>query len=392
MGLGIAAAALGLLGLMVVGVAAAAPPGVPVDAAQTAAEAASPQRWSDGQAWDWYRKQPWLVGFNYIPSTACNTTEFWQAETFDAKTIDRELGWAQGLGFNTCRVFVQYLVWKQDPEGLKSRLDRFLAVADAHGISTMPVLFDDCSFGDPPQTEPYLGKQRDPVPGMIAPSWTPSPGLKAVADKAAWPDLEKYVKDVVGRFGRDRRVVVWDLYNEPGNSGMGNKSLPLVEAAFGWARQAGPSQPVTIGVWGAPAEISNRQLDLSDVVTFHFYGNGEGLAGNIGRYKALRRPVICTEWMARPLGSRWDTDLPLLKRMAVGSYNWGLVNGRMQCQFPWNSPRGAPEPKVWFHDLFHKDGRPYDAAEHDAIRKTNADKKIDWEALELGPATNRQER
>ena len=183
-------------------------------------------RWTAEQAWTWYRRQPWIVGFNYVPSTACNTTEFWSAKTFDPKTIDRELGWGAGLGFDSCRVFVQYLVWKHDPEGLKKRLAQFLALADRHGLTTTLVLFDDCAFGDPPQTEPYLGKQRDPIPGMIAPSWTPSPGLKAVVDRSAWPDLEKYIKDLVGAFRQDKRVLMWDLYNKPGNTGMGNKACP----------------------------------------------------------------------------------------------------------------------------------------------------------------------
>lgn len=341
------------------------------------------QRRSAEDAWQWYRKQPWLAGTNYLPSTACNTTEFWQAESFDAPTIDRELGIAQATGFNTVRVFVQYLVWKHDPQGLKKRLAQFLEVAGKHGISVVPTLFDDCSFGDPPVRQPYLGKQRDPIPGMIAPSWTPSPGLDTVTDRNAWPELARYIKDVVGSFGRDARVVFWDLYNEPGNSGMGNKSLPLVEAAFGWAREARPSQPLTMGVWnGGLHELNQAMIGQSDIITYHAYTDYKGQRGAISRYKAYQRPVICTEWMARWLGSRWDTDLPLFKREAVGCYNWGLVNGRMQCQFGWNSKRGSPEPKVWFHDLYHKDGRPYDPKEIEAIRKTTADKRIDFTAAD----------
>ena len=356
----------------------AAPPSV-----SAAQPSPSPEpRWTENQAWAWSRKQPWIVGFNYVPSTAANTTEFWSAETFDEKTMDRELGWGAGLGFNSCRVFVQYLVWKHDPDGLIQRLDRFLAVADKHHLSTTLVLFDDCAFGDPPQTEPYLGKQRDPIPGMILPSWTPSPGLQAVTNQDTWPELEKYTKSVVGAFGRDRRVLLWDLYNEPGNSGMGNKSLPLMEATFAWARAAHPSQPLTVSVWGAPAEISQRQLELSDVPSFHFYGNREGLWHQIANYKKRGRPVINTEWMARLQGSQWATDLPLFRQEAVGCYSWGLVNGRTQCQFAWYHQRGTPEPKVWLHDLFHQDGEPYEPAEHAVIRQTAAEKTIDWSAAD----------
>ncbi len=350
--------------------------GAPADADERQ-QAAAP-RWPTEKAWDWYQRQPWLVGTNYLPSTACNTTEFWQAESFDEPTIRRELALAQATGFNTVRVFLQYAVWRHDPRGFKQRLVRFLEIAAAQRISVAPTLLDDCSFGDPPIRQPYLGKQRDPIPGMIAPSWTPSPGLDTVADRKAWPDLEEYVKDVVSSLAKDPRVVFWDLYNEPGNSGLGNKSLPLVEAVFAWARQSRPSQPLTVGLWSdGLRDLNDVAVARSDIITYHAYTNYEGQRAAIARHKAHHRPVVCTEWMARWLGSRWETDLPLFKQEAVGCYNWGLVNGRMQCQFGWGSRRGSPEPKVWFHDLFHKDGQPYDPKEIEVIRKTTADKRID---------------
>ncbi|MBI4602359.1 MAG: TIM barrel protein [Planctomycetes bacterium] len=307
---------------------------------------------------------------NFVPSTAANTTELWQAETFDEAAIERELGWASDLGFNACRVFVQHLVWRHDPGGLRRRVERFLAIASGQGLSTVLVLFDDCSFGDPPVTEPYLGRQRNPIPGMICPSWTPSPGLKAVTDRAAWPDLERYVLDMVSAFGGDERVVLWDLYNEPGNSGMGSKSLPLVEAAFAWAREADPVQPLTVGVWtGALEELNRRQLELSDIVSFHAYTDHDGMRKAIAAHGAHGRPVVCTEWMARHLGSRFGAELPLFRAEGVGCLSWGLVNGRTQCQFSWGSKRGAPEPEVWFHDILRRDGTPFDPGEVAAIRR-----------------------
>ena len=328
-------------------------------------------RWTEEQARAWHAKQPWLFGFNFVPSTAVNDTEIWQAETFDPAVIDRELAWAEQLGYNSCRVFVQYIVWKADPQGVKQRFAQLLGLADKHKLSVMPVLFDDCAFDA--KREPYLGKQDDPIPGTSNARWVPSPGLKLVTDQSAWPDLEKYVKDLVGTFKNDQRIVFWDLYNEPGNSGLGNKSLPLVEASFAWARQAHPSQPLTIGVWGAPREISDRQIALSDIVSFHFYGDHKGMKSRIAGFKTHNRPVICTEWMARTLGAKYETELPLFKTENVGCYNWGLVNGRTQCQYPWGSAQGTPEPKVWFHDLLRRDGSPKNPDEVAFLRKfTNA--------------------
>ena len=332
-------------------------------------------RWTTQQAWAWYKEQPWLVGFNYVPSTACNTTEWWQAETFDPETIDRELGWAKGIGFNTTRCFVQYIVWKDEPEGFKKRLERFLTIADKHGITVMPVLFDDCTFGSPPQMDPYLGKQREPIPGMILPSWTPSPGRKLGLDREQRPSLRRYVEDVIRSFGNDRRVVAWDLYNEPMNqAGVGTPDL--LGDVLSWARQGRPSQPITISVWNGNAAINEVMLAESDVISFHLYGPREQLDERITEMKRLGRPVICTEWMARAMGSRFDTDLPLLKQEKVGCYQWGLVNGRTQAQFPWwNKPGGQVDPNVgWFHDILHNDGTPYRPEEVEAIRRIIAGK------------------
>jgi hypothetical protein len=270
---------------------------------------------------------------------------------------------------------LQYIVWKDDPTGFKGRLERFLALAHKHGITTTLVLFDDCAFGN---AEPHLGKQADPVPGVHNSCWTPSPGHAEAHDQADWPGLQKYVQDVVGSYGQDRRVLMWDLYNEPHDAG----SVPLLEACFAWARTMRPSQPLSSGVWGGPDTVTSAQLALSDVITFHCYSGYAGVRGEIAKFKLLARPVINTEWMARPLGGYWATDLPLFKTEGVGCYNWGLVNGRTQTQYPWGSKPGDSEPAVWFHDLFHKDGKPYDVAEIAAIRRTSADKTIDWSAAD----------
>jgi predicted GH43/DUF377 family glycosyl hydrolase len=349
----------------------------------TAAPAGTPLgRWTEERAWEWCRQRPWLVGVNYVPSSAANTTEWWQKQTFDPATIGRELGWAQGLGFNTVRAFLQYLVWRDDPTGLAERLDIFLDLASKHGLWVMPVLFDDCAFGDPPQLDPALGTQREPIPGMILPSWTPSPGQRLAADPAEQPRLRQYVLELMRRFGQDPRIVAWDLFNEPLNSA-GTGQPAWLRQLFAWAREATPSQPLTIGVWNDNREVNQVALVESDILSYHRYCDYAGQRQAIGQWKAYGRPVVCTEWMARPQGSRWATDLPLFRSEGVGCYAWGLVNGRTQCQFAWYHKRGTPEPAVWFHDLFHGDGRPYDAAEHAVIRQTTAATTLDWAAVDF---------
>lgn len=102
-------------------------------------DASGRDRWTPEQAKDWQTRQPWLVGCNFSPSTAINQLEMWQADTFDPDTIDRELGWASGIGFNSVRVFLHNLLWQQDREGFLRRFDRFLKIADKHGIGVMVV-------------------------------------------------------------------------------------------------------------------------------------------------------------------------------------------------------------------------------------------------------------
>jgi hypothetical protein len=313
-------------------------------------------RWPVAKAWYWYAEQPWLVGCNFLPSTAVNDVEMWQAETFDAHSIDRELGWAQGLGFNTVRVFINYVVWKGDPAGLKRRLDQFLAIADRHGIKTLIILLDDCF-----KQNPHVGKQDDPIPGVHNSQWVASPGKRMVQDAGRWGDLEQYVSGMIGRFAGDRRVLAWELYNEP------TQSLPLVEAAFRWARRTRPSQPVTATLFG-PAEMQRRILDLSDVVSFHQYGQLPALKATVAKLQEQGRPLLCTEWMARKNGSRFETHLPFFKQQKIGCWSWGFVAGRTQTFFPWGSKPGTAEPALWFHDILRGNGTPYDDRETATIR------------------------
>jgi hypothetical protein len=306
------------------------------------------------------------VGFNYIPANAINTTEMWQAETFDPATMEREMALAQTTGLNCARLFVQYLVWENDPEGLKKRMDTFLNIAARYGIKTMFVLFDDCAFGT--MTEPFLGKQPDVNPGEYANGWTPSPGPSRVVNRQAWPKLEAYVKDVISEFRSDPRVLAWDIYNEPGNTNMGNKSLPLLELVFVWARQGAPTQPITAGFWSSKlTDLNEIIFSQSDVVSFHLYAGPDAMKLKISELQKRGRPLLCTEWMNRPRSTFADI-LPIFYRDRVGSMFWGLVNGKTQTNYHWGSKAGDPPPRVWQHDIFRGDLKPYDQREIDLLK------------------------
>jgi len=329
--------------------------------------------WKKGKASRWYAKQPWITGANFTPSTAVNELEMWQAETFDPAIIDRELGWAASIGFNTMRVFLHYLPWVQDPEGFKDRLKRYLGISWKHRIRTMFVFFDDCW-----NPEPKLGKQPAPRPGVHNSGWLQCPGQKQVTDTSLFPVLEDYVKGILKAFKHDKRVLMWDLYNEPGNSKHENETLPLLTETACWARSVNPSQPLTIGLWNeAFAELNAFQVANSDIISFHNYSNSEDLFNNITRLKKHGRPLVCTEYLARGNKSLFQTCMPELKKEKVGAINWGLVSGKIQTIWPWNSPEqpgkawDSIEPPLWHHDIFRRDGTPYDPKETELIYQLN---------------------
>ncbi len=320
--------------------------------------------WPKEKAGEWYKKQNWLVGADFLPSTAINQLEMWQQETFDTKTIDKELGWAASIGMNVMRVYLHDLAWKADAVGFKKRMNNFLAIAAKHKIKILFCIFDDCWNPDA-----KIGKQPEPKPGVHNSGWVRSPNEAVHNDSAQWNYLEKYVKDILSTFKNDKRILMWDLYNEPANSGYGNTSFPLLKKVFKWAWAVRPSQPLTVGVWFMDyPEINKYQLDNSDVITFHNYSDTVSMKQAIDSLQKRGRPVICTEYMARSNNSKFETHLPVLKRYNVGAINWGLVSGKSNTIFPWGSKEGSPEPNPWFHDIFRKDGTPYDKKEVEVIK------------------------
>ncbi len=357
-----------------------------------AAVAAPSVKWTDQEANDWYAKQPWLVGSNFNPASAINELEMWQADSFDPRRIDLELGWAESLGMNTMRVYLHDLLWQQDAEGFKRRLDKFLSIAAKHHIRPIFVLFDSC--WDP---DPKLGKQRAPRPGVHNSGWMQSPGRTALQNAAEYPRLEAYVKGVVGALASDKRVLAWDIWNEPDNTNGGSYGhlepknkvelvLALLPKAFAWAREAGPEQPLTSAVWkgdwSSPekmTEMDRLQINLSDVITFHNYDSPTELEKRIKWLKRYNRPLICSEYMARGNGSFFMGGLLVGKVYNVGMINWGLVQGKSQTHLPWDSwehPYVDREPSIWFHEVFRTDGTPYIPEEAAFIKRmTGASKR-----------------
>jgi len=349
-------------------------------------------RWTTSQVKAWWDAKPWICGFNFLPSTAVNFLEMWHRETFDLATIERELGWAGHIGFNAVRVNLHTLIWENDRDGLIERLGAFMDVARAHGMETVPCLFDDCGFGG---IEPTYGPQPDPVPGIHNSRAVACPGRDVVVDPTQRPMLEAYVRDLISTFRTDPRIAFWDIYNEPGNrmeftSGGFSRyggdldvhSMSLMTSAFSWARDETPVHPLTVAAWTTPlpgedahpyqTEIDRAALLHSDIITFHAYWKADQVARFIDFLSVLDRPMLCTEWMARAVDSRIEDQLELFNDRKVGCFQWGLVQGRTQTHLPWpddlvSAHGGSTDRDIWFHDLLRPDGRPFDPFEIEKI-------------------------
>jgi hypothetical protein len=351
-------------------------------------EEAAKGRWSEARAWSWYDSLPWLAGCNFIPSGAINQLEMWQTDTFNPQELDRELGWLAGIGMNTARVFLHDLLWEQDAKGFLSRMEQFLDIAHRHQIGILFVFFDSCWH-----PFPCLGRQREPEPGVHNSFWLQSPGVSILRDAKRWNRLEDYVCGVVGHFRNDARVHGWDIWNEPENPNAGSYAardmetgkkaelvLPLLAQSFQWARSARPEQPLTSGVWTGEGldwdggeqmpPLPRFQLNASDVISFHRYCSLELMRSSIELLKKFRRPLLCSEYLARGNGSTFQAIMPFFKQEKIAAYNWGAVTGKTQTNHPWGAWQEpfTSEPVPWHHDIFRRDGSPYDPKETALIK------------------------
>ena len=348
--------------------------------------------WSVEKANAWYAEHDWMIGANFSPSTAINQLEFWQEESYDPETIDRELGYAHDIGMNVMRVYLHYLVWVKNPTKMKDRIEDFLSICKKHDIKIMFVFFDDCWGNNcaphhPGIGEPILGKQPEPVFGTHNSGWVENPGAEVVDDKALFPVLKAFVQDIMIHFRSHEQVLMWDLYNEPGNNmyNADNEELPkeeqikilmrtypLLTESMKWAREANVEQPITVGLWqwNEDFEIFNEfQAANSDIITFHDYNSIENFKEErLPNLLSYGRPLICTEYVARTRGNTFETHLPTFKEYNIGAINWGLVKGKTNTVFQWDSLYTTDDPDLWFHDIFRKDGTPFDQKEIDLIK------------------------
>jgi len=347
--------------------------------------------WSKERAWEWYDSHPWLRGCNFMSSDCANRIDQWQEYGFEERlrTADAELELAAKTGFNTIRIIIEYIVWEKQHDGFMDRLERYIATAAKHGISCMIVFGNDCMqpkawtkpvvFGEQHYDWGYHGGRKQSQHGKL-----PEMGYHLLDEPELALRHYEWVREIITKYKDDERVIMWDMYNEPGASRREMVTEKHLRKFFEIAREVDPIQPLTACVWRCTAdrnkpipEIERIAAELSDIISYHNYGTYETNICIIKRLKEYGRPIINTEWMGRCLNNTVFELFPLFYLEKIGCWNWGFVAGKYQTYEPWNSTweKYADDPTMdvdftkWFHDLYRPNFRPYDPKEIDLIRR-----------------------
>lgn len=366
--------------------------------------------WSKEKAWAWYNARPWIRGCNFMSSDCANRIDQWQACGFEERfaTTQRELALAAQTGFNSIRIIPEFFVWQNEHDGFMERLERYIGAAYENGISCAIVLGNDCV---PPKQEAlqrlHLGEQSVDW-GFHGGRKVSQHGAFNEAGYSLLDDPEQaeahceFVREIVTKYSRDERVLLWDVFNEPGNSNRGSLSLPHLQKFFQIIRAIDPIQPLTAGIWSHVRdpenlpEIERFALENSDIISFHNYSPYLDNVEILYRLKKFGRPLVNTEWLARSIGNRVEEIFPLFFLEKVGCYNWGLVAGKYQTYEPWEGmwdsyykdpDHASWDFEKWFHDLYRPSLHPYNPNEIRLIQKLCARADLDFAQKDTGADT-----
>ena len=350
------------------------------------------EKWSKERAWEWYNNRPWIRGCNYMSASCANRVDQWQSLHFDKylKETEAELKLMRELGYNSVRLILEYVVWEKEHDVFLKNFERYISLCNSYGISCMIVLANDCM---PPKTElwkmPSIGEQSYDI-GYHGGRKHSQHGRHNAPAPHYYLDendsREKYfemVREIVSLYKDDARILMWDLFNEPGNSNRRGITMPNLKRMLDEVRKINPSQPLTIGAWWCGDdrcfnnEIDQFALESSDIITYHNYGKYEEHIQVIKYLKGLGRPIMNTEWLARCTGNTVFENFPLFYLENIGCYNWGFVAGKYQTYEPYeghwqwyNDDKHADiDFTKWFHDLYRPSHRPYDPRETELISR-----------------------
>ena len=350
------------------------------------------QVWSKEKAWKWYNEHNWIRGCNFMGSDCANRIDQWQELGFEERiqTAEEELKLAAETGFNSIRIILEFIVWDQQHDGFMERLERYIATAWKYGISCMIVFGNDCM---PPKNEFWKPLKL----GVQTYDWGYHGGRKSSQhsrfDAMGYHLLDEpeiaerhyqWVREIIETYKNDERIILWDLYNEPGAANRQPVTMKHLKKFFEIAREIDPIQPLTSALWRGDQILSGKYDELhvfmaenSDIISYHNYNEYEVNIRMIKRLKEFGRPIVNSEWLGRCLHNTVQEMFPLFYLEKIGCFNWGFVAGKYQTYEPWNATwqdyEANPSMNVdftkWFHDLYRPNLHPYDPKEIELIRR-----------------------
>jgi hypothetical protein len=308
-----------------------------------------------------YDTSKW-VGANYTPAYCVNQVQMWHE--FRGDVIDVELAAAKKhFGITTLRVYLHNLVYDAEADKMLERMDKFLSICKKHDIRPGFVFFDDCHR----KSGIVLTPQKPPVDGYHNGRWAACP-----QNRHRKPEnmggFKAYVQGVVKRFANDKRVLWWEIFNEPNRSAF---SQTLCKKGYAWAKELKPVQPV-LCCWNDRPE--------TDIVDAHNYGQNFAVWDKQADMNPAKGTVF-TE-----AGARWYYTKPrsngtptevmawLRRRKAASKTTpgvylcWELMVGNSHCRWYWGTKHGTPEPPVPWCGLLWPDGTPVSLAEAESVR------------------------
>jgi hypothetical protein len=303
-----------------------------------------------------------FVGANYTPAYAVNQVQLWH--DFRADVIDKELAAAKKYyGINTLRVYLHNINFDKEKDVFLANMEKFLTICDKYGIKPGFCFFDDCHR----HANIFLDKPTKPIKGYHNGRWAASPQDRD-RDAKNTEKFKPYIQEVIRAFRTDKRVLWWEIFNEPNRSAF---SRNLRVKGYAWAKEAKPSAPV-LCCWDDSPE--------TDIVNAHNYKWGPA-GWDRQADKNPKKGTVFTEAGARWYAPRTSNGEPcevihwLEKRRAAkkstpGVYLcWELLVGNSNCRWYWGTKHGSPEPTVPWCGLMWPDATPVSFAESEACLK-----------------------
>lgn len=359
------------------------------------------RRWTENEIKAWYDALPWLRGCNFLPSNCVNRLDMWQSykRNEHLETADRELALCNETGFNTVRLWLNFDVYYKEPEEFMNTLESYISLSAKHNQAVMIVLAyeEDLPYGEKFIAK-NLGKQKIYFNHFNRDYKLFNECLNENKFRhySEYPETRELffemVERVVKKYREDKRIIAWNVENEPG-IGIGKRAIKLLRELFALVRSLDPVQPLAADIWHAvkddgtlDSEEENVAYELSDFISFHSYSEYEWfLSGLYALKKHYARPIIVTEWLNRCNHNTVRDIYPLLMYDKIGCYCWGFVGGETYTTEPWNDfwEKFEKNPDVnfdftkWQHDLYRRNYHPYDPREIALIKRCNerADQK-----------------